>query len=354
MIIQAWLKFSICVAIIVVAGVRLTRYGDAIADKTGLGGTWIGLALLATVTSLPELATGLSAVTAAGVPDIAVGDVLGSCVYNLLILAIIDLFKRGEPVFAVASRVHILSAGFSIVLIGLAGLGLVIQLVGMSVSLGHIAWVTPLIVLMYLVAMRTMFRYEKAHVAQFTEQESDQFPQLGLRQVVLRYVVAAALVVTAGIWLPFVAADLARLMHWNQSFVGTLFAAAATSVPELVVTLAAVRLGALDMAIGGIFGSNLFDILILALDDLFFLQGPLFTAVSPIHLMSATTAATMTGGVIVGLYFHPKVRVLRIAGWTSLLLLALYALNSGVLYRHEHGEIADTVEETSKLVPGTP
>ena len=88
---MVWLQFILCVVIITIAGIKLSQYGDAIADKTGLGGTWIGVILLATVTSLPELVTGISAVTYANAPDIAVGDVLGSCVFNLLIIVILNM-----------------------------------------------------------------------------------------------------------------------------------------------------------------------------------------------------------------------------------------------------------------------
>ena len=79
-----WIGFIICTAAIVFAGMRLSKYGDIIAEKTGLGRTWIGVVLMASVTSLPELVTGISSVTYAGVPDIAAGDVLGSCVFNML------------------------------------------------------------------------------------------------------------------------------------------------------------------------------------------------------------------------------------------------------------------------------
>ena len=68
-----WLEFGACAALITLAGWRLSLYGDVIAEKTGLGGTWIGVVLLASVTSLPELATGVSAVAAADAPNIAVG-----------------------------------------------------------------------------------------------------------------------------------------------------------------------------------------------------------------------------------------------------------------------------------------
>src|SRR4030066_2157285 len=107
---MAWLEFPLCAVLIAAAGTRLSRYGDVIADKPGLSGTWVGLVLLATVTSLPELVTGVSAVTIADTPDIALGDVLGSCVFNLLILTILDFLQREESVYTRASHGPILSA----------------------------------------------------------------------------------------------------------------------------------------------------------------------------------------------------------------------------------------------------
>ncbi|MHB1174382.1 MAG: hypothetical protein ACYCZJ_04595 [Sulfuriferula sp.] len=86
---MVWLKFFVCMALIGYAGTKLSRYGDIIADKTGLGGTWVGLVMLVSVTSLPELATGISAVTVAHAPNIAIGDVPGSCVFNLAILLVL-------------------------------------------------------------------------------------------------------------------------------------------------------------------------------------------------------------------------------------------------------------------------
>ena len=92
-----WAMYAACTALIVFSGAKLSRYGDILAGKTGLGRTWIGVVLMASVTSLPELITGLGSVTYAGVPDIAVGDVLGSCAFNLLILALLDVLQRPLP-----------------------------------------------------------------------------------------------------------------------------------------------------------------------------------------------------------------------------------------------------------------
>src|SRR3989339_1145814 len=122
-----WLGFIVCTSLIVYSGTKLAKYGDIIAEKTGLGRTWIGVVLMASVTSLPELITGLSSVTYAGGPDIAVGDALGSCAFNLLILALLDVLQTPLPLSTRAHHGHTLSAGFGILLLCIASLGLTPQ-----------------------------------------------------------------------------------------------------------------------------------------------------------------------------------------------------------------------------------
>ena len=146
--------------------------------------------------------------------------------------------------------------------------------------------------------------------------------------------IAAIVVVAAGVWLPFVGADLANAMGWEKTFVGSLFVAGATSLPELVVTVAAVRIGALNMAIANLLGSNLFDMLVLAIDDIFYTKGPILWAVSPAHAFSAGSAVVMTGLVIVSLLYRPGKRLFRVVGWTSLGLFVLYLFNTYVVYLH--------------------
>jgi cation:H+ antiporter len=327
-----WLQFMICVLVIGFAGIKLSHYGDAIADKTGLGGTWIGLVLLASVTSLPELVTGVSSVTIANVPDIAVGDILGSCVFNLLIIVVLDFLHRDESVYTRARQGHILSAGFGVILIGFAGFNILLSSSGFTMALGHIGTYSLLIVVLYGVAMSTVFRYERKQLAEFAAAEADRFPEFTLRQLMIRYLAAALLVVAAGSWLPFVAKHIAQQMGWYESFVGTLLVAFVTSLPELVVTVAALRLNALDMAIGNLFGSNLFNILILTVDDILYTPGPLLAHVSTTHAVSAISAIMMTGVAIVALLYRTKTRVLKTVGWASIYLFTIYLFNSYVIY----------------------
>ena len=329
-----WLKFLLCLIVIGVAGARLSRYGDVIAEKTGLGRNWVGLVLMAAVTSLPELVTGVSAVTVVGAPNIAIGDVLGSCVFNLGILVVVDFLYREESVYTRASRGHILAAGFCVVLIGLTGLALIMARLGADLAIGHVGAYTPLFILLYLLAMRSVYQYQKREMAEFVEEAAAQYADVSLRKAAIGYGVAALFVVAAGTWLPFVGEEIAHLMGWEQSFVGTLFIAGATSAPEIAVTIAAVRIGALDMAIANLLGSNLFDILIIAIDDIFYLPGPILAHVSPVHAVSAFSAVIMTGIAVIGLFYRPGGKLLRTVGWISVFLLALYLINSWVLFRY--------------------
>lgn len=273
----------------------------------------------------------VTAVTVADTPDIALGDALGSCVFNLLILMILDFLYRKESLYMRASQGHILAAGFGIIMIGFVGFSLLLGEKAESLSLGHVGFYTPVILLLYVVAI-VVFLYEQQQMAAYTEQVALRYPDVTLKQAASRYTLAALIVVGAGIWLPFIGKEMAGIMGWNNTFVGTVFIAFATSVPELVVTLAALRIGALDMAIGNLLGSNLFDILIIAVDDMLFLKGPILSHVSQHHAVSALSAVMMTGVVIVGLLYRPATRILRTVGWASLLLFSIYLLNTYVLY----------------------
>ena len=332
-----FLEFTVLAACLGLAGYYLTVYGDVIAEKTGLGGTWVGLAMMATVTSLPELVTGLSAVRLVDSPNIALGDALGSCVFNLVLIVLLDFFHRGASVYTRLSQGHILSAGFSVMLLGLVAFSILVEHQGLSPRLGHVGLSTPLIILFYGVAVYTVFQYERSSLREHTGKLAERYPHITLFKASLRYVLAALVVVAVGLRLPMTAEHMASAMGWDRTFVGTLFVAMATSLPELAVTISALRIGALDMAISDLFGSNLFDLMIVAFDDLAYTRGPLLAAVSPMHLISAQSAIMMTGIAIVGLLYRPKSRVLKTVGWASLLILSVYILNITALFLIQDG-----------------
>ncbi len=334
----AWLQFAVCLGAIGLAGPVMTRSARVIALRTGLSMSWIGLILLATATSLPELFTGLSSVIAANAPDIAMGDALGSCIFNLVMLVLLDAMCRDEPVFwRRMDQGHILSAAFGIVLFGFVGALILItgEGVGLNFHFGHVSVYSPFLLLLYLVAMRAAFFYEKRpHVEERGEEA--ELPAMTLSMAILQYGIAAVVIAATGAFLPFVGLELADVMGWQTSFVGTLFIAAATSMPELVVTVTALRMGSADLAIGNLLGSNLFAILVIAVDDFAYQPAALYADVSPAHAVTAFAASIMAGLCIIGLLYRPGNRFFGLAGWISVSLLAVYLLASYTIYLHGH------------------
>jgi cation:H+ antiporter len=229
---------------------------------------------------------------------------------------------------------HILTAGFGVILIGAAGAFILLSQNALSFQFLHISGYTPFIIVVYLIAMRAAFVYERRSKPppQLLKTESG----ITLNTALLRYGAAAAVIVAAGAWLPFIGQELATVMGWKTTFVGTLFIAAATSVPELVVTVSALRLNAVDMAIGNLLGSNLFDILILAADDIAYTKGPLLSAISPANAITAFAAVIMSGIFIVAMLYKPETRLRGTIGWVSLALLVVYLFSSYAIYLHGH------------------
>ena len=329
---MVWLKFLLCLIIILFAGTKLARYGDAIAEKTGLGRIWIGLVLLAIVTSMPELATGVSAAALVKLPDLALGTLFGSCLFNLVILALLDVLYRRTPILSKVSLSHMASAGMGILLIAVAAGSILAGGRFPGLALGWVGISGIVIIILCLVGARQMFRFERKQQSALPQAASFQYKEIPTRVAYLRFASAAIAVIGAGIWLSFVGKEIAQTTGWDASFVGSLFLAITTSMPELVVTVAAVRLGAIDMAVADILGANMLDIVGILWADLFYTQGPILAAVSRVHLITAVVVMVMSLLVIVGLRFRQKRKTFVVISWYGPLLIGLYIFGAYALF----------------------
>jgi len=327
-----WLKFLACLVIILFAGIKLARYGDAIGKKTGLGGLWIGLVLLALITSAPELVTGVSSAALVNLPDLALGTLLGSCLFNLAILALLDSLYHPAPILSQVRLRHVASAGVGILLMAIATGSILAGERLSGLALGWVGIPSIVILILYLVAVRLMFRFERSHQLPLLETASPQCAEIPIRTVYLKFILAAAAVIGAGIWLSFVGDEIAKTTGWDTSFVGSLFLAIGTSLPELVVTVAALRLGAIDMAVANILGANMLDIAYVFAIDLSYIQGPILSSVSRAHLITAAVVMLMSLVVIVGLRFRQKRKTFIVISWYALALIGLYILGVYALF----------------------
>ena len=331
----AFLKFAVCSAIIIIAGTKLSKYGDVISEKTGLSGVWIGVVMMATATSLPELITGSSAIALVGAPDLALGDAFGSNLFNLLVIAMLDLVSRGRPILSQVRLAHIVSASLGILLIGTAVASIFLSTIFALPALGWVGIYSPLLVLLYIVGIRLVYTFEKRGVQRFLDKEAAvmRYEDLSLRLAVVGYLIAAAFIIGAGTWLAFVGEEIAHLTSLGTTFIGTLLLATTTSLPEAVVSMTALRLGARDMAVANMLGSNLFNMgIVLAVDDVVSINGPLMALVDVQHVFTGLIAIVMSAVVIVGVIFRSE-RTDRVAlRWETVTLITIFLLGMYTLY----------------------
>ena len=196
---MVWLKFLLTLVIILLAGTKLARYGDAIGEKTGLGRIWIGLVLLALVTSMPELVTSVSAVALVGLPDLAFGTIFGSCLFNLAIIGLLDIMHHSTPILSKASSRHMASAGLGILLIAIAAGGIFAGGRFSGLALGWVGIPSIIIPIIYLVGVREMFRFERRHSGPPLKAAPLQYEDIPTRTVWFKFTLSAAAVVGAGI-----------------------------------------------------------------------------------------------------------------------------------------------------------
>ena len=321
-----WIKFVVCVLLILFAGMRVAKYGDIIAEKTGLGGLWIGVLLVAIATSLPELFTGISAVALLKAPDLTVGDLFGANTFNLLNLALLDIVYRHGPLLTAASPRHSFVAGLSLVMVAFPATCLLISPLLSRLTIGWVGIYTPIIFILYLVMVRMIFDYERREQ---TGVSSDaelalKYEAISLRRAFLYYALSAIVIIGAGTWLAFVGKELAEITGWGQSFVGSLFIAFTTTLPEITVSFSALRLGAVDLCVANMIGSNLFNLAIIPITDLIYVKQPILAGVSEGHLVTAAAVIVMTSIFIIGLHVKPR-RLFRLSWFSSSLIILFIA-----------------------------
>jgi cation:H+ antiporter len=156
--------------------------------------------------------------------------------------------------------------------------------------------------------MRLVYFYEKRQISAFVKEIAVElkYEKVPTMTAVVNYIINAPFVITAAIFLPEIGKGIAKITGLGQTFVGNIFIAISTTLPEVVVSVSAAKMGAIDLAIGNLFGSNIFNIFILALDDVFFTKGHLLSFANQNHIISPLSAIAMTTIAIIsmGLGFH--------------------------------------------------
>jgi len=326
--------FIACSTIIIFSGAKLSKYGDIITSLTGMGKAWFGLILMSAVTSLPEFFTGVSSILIFHVPNIGVGDIMGSCAFNLLILALLDYFIPKKPLSSIVTKSHVVAGLFSIFLSTLTIISIVFG--KWFPRFGWFSSITILIILVYLIAIRVIFKNEQhlsaSSVSGTVKISNEDAGKISLPVAIKQYALFAGAVIAGALLLPFFAGRLATETGLSKSFVATLLVAASTSLPELVVSISAVKMGSLDMAVGNLLGSNIFNMFILALDDLMYTKGPLLLQTNPDHALSGLVTLLMTSVVGISILYGSRTKRFMLA-LDGILLIALYTILMLAIYK---------------------
>jgi cation:H+ antiporter len=220
-----------------------------------------------------------------------------------------------------------MSAGLGMFMISFVGFCMLIgPLEGANIA--HIGIYSILIPIFYLLAIRTSYAFESENNVASELVGS----KISIKKAVIYFTLSALTIVLAGAALPFVGERIVHVMDWNSAFVGTAFIALATSLPELAVTISAVKIGAVEMALSNVLGSNIFNIIILAIDDVLYTKGPLLASVAKSHTVTALAALMMTSLIVIGLIMPPKKKYFNRVSMLSIFLVMIFILNMYISY----------------------
>lgn len=302
----------------------LSKYGDVLAEKTGLGRAWVGAILIAGVTSLPELATGVSAVAWLKQPNLATGAILGSCLFNLMLIAVMDLAYQPGRVLTKTHDGHILSAGLGILLLGLVAMGVLVGTRFNGAGLLGFSLISAAILVVYGLGARMISVIEQARQVEVLDGEAKEgdYVHISAVKAYAIFILSALAVVGLGVWLSHIGDRIAETTGLSASFVGNLFLAASTSLPEIASSLAAIRIGAIDMAVANVLGSNLFNIAILSVYDIADGRANFWASLTEANGFAAVMTMMMTGVVIISLMYRISPKTPYRISWDGILLLA--------------------------------
>lgn len=326
---MVFIYFLLAAAVTVFAAIKLSQYADVISEKSAMGGMMVGTLLLAGATSLPEISTSFSA-AAIGNADIAVGNMIGSNLFNLFILAGFDLLLNRRRMLERASKDHTYSSllGIFLTVLLLLALWLRTDITFLGIGLDSLA-----IGITYIVGMLIINKLPNLDTIDMDDEPVDaKAPKnpsahLSPKHAGIRFAIVALVIMAAGTALSITGDEIAVVTGIGSSFVGSFLVAAATSLPEAISVFVALRLSNVNMAVGAVLGSNIFNMVILALSDPIYVEGSILAEVSGANFIIATAVLIMSVLVMFSLY-RPKTTSTWAYSLPSILVIIIYFVAS--------------------------
>ncbi|GEK58965.1 hypothetical protein CHL76_06675 [Marinococcus halophilus] len=272
------------------SAVKLSGYADIISRNTKIGGLLAGTILLAVATSLPELTATISA-SVIGNADIAVGNGLGSIIFNIFFLFLLDIYFRNKRLFLKVSDDHLYTAIIALLLCVVTAGGLILHY---PLSYFGVSVISLLVVIIYLGGM--FYISQKQNDTAEEEKTASPDQNVNIRRTIIKFITFAVIIFISGSTLSISGDIMSTTTGISATAVGSILVATATSLPDAVSVFVALRLANVNMAIGTILGSNIFNVLVTAIGDAFYRGGSIWVDTS-----NQTTVVAVAGFVLTGL-----------------------------------------------------
>lgn len=317
---------------ITVAGTRLAGVADRLADRTGLGEAITGALLLGAATSLPGIVVSVVGATA-GEPSLAVSNSVGGIAVQTAFVVVLDLvYGRPNLEHAAASLTNLFNSLLMMTLLG-------ITLVGVAappVTVWEVHPATMLLLVVYLYGVRVSRQVSAKPMWQPEETDDTDLdvpdePEVGesMAGLAVRFGALTLVVGIAGWGVGRAGISFMEATGISGTVVAVVFTSVATSLPELVTGIAAVRRGAPTLAVAGIIGGNTFDTLFIAVSDVAYREGSIYAAVEQQDLFAIGWAMLLTGILGAGLLRRQRIGI----GFEGGSIMVLYVLGLLVLTR---------------------
>ncbi len=324
---MTWATFFISAVVLVLASIKLAEYGDAISYRTKLGGMFIGTLLIAGATSLPEFLASINSLQQ-GVIGLAAGNMLGSNMFNMALVGLLGLIFYKQRVLRRVAMRHTLTASLATTLVGLATFFI---LADIDIQIGWVGLDSLLLIGAYIGGV-WLIRHNDPPGHSMGEVESEDDTGIPtLKRALIGFALATGVLILVSPYLVRSSADIAEITGLGTGFVGTALLALITSLPELIAVITAARLGAYDLALGNLFGSNIFNMFALGFTDVFYTQGRFLGAIDPKFALTGLLGLLLTCMGLIGNQARLERRIWLVE-IDALLLVLGYIVGLWMLY----------------------
>lgn len=340
------IEFLLASGLVLVLSIILTKKADLLEKLTPLSEMWIGMLLLAFVTSLPEAVNSIGSVLIDGTLDLGVGNLAGSNMFNIIIIVVMDMSQGSGSLLLTVAASQIFVAAGGILVMGLVGCAIAryipvagIPPAGLWCGIGFsLAIFIAFLVVNWLLVSRKEETEDSSKAEEKPENADTPLPSL--QKTIFIFVIASIGVVFSALWL-MRTCDLMAVhpitigsstFKLGYSFVGSFLLALATSLPELFVSLGALKLGRVNMSIANIFGSNIMNMSFIPIMHLVSMQAGFYSEINPATLVMLFAAIIMSTLFIVGLQARVK-RSFMFLGWETITILVVYFAAAILVFR---------------------